>query len=161
MTTNTEITDTEVTNTELKSYNKKFNAKRAAESLAKRFVGYTVADPVAANTDGEWYPALMAPKSVIAAGVPDEIKSAAYVNGAAVRDEPEPVAIAATCTTVRAGSKREIVANLLLRESGATAKEILSATGWKALNIPGTARDLGITVRQVKEGRTTTYFGSL
>ena len=153
-------TSTEVMNTELKSYNKKFNAKRAAESPAKRFVGYTVADPVVAKSDGEWYPALMAPKSVIAAGVPDEIKSAAYVNGAAVRDDPEPVVIAA-CTNVRAGSKREIVANLLLRESGATAKEILSATGWKALNIPGTARDLCITVRQVKEGRTTTYFGTL
>lgn len=151
------------TNVEMKSYNKKFNAKRAAEGLAKRFAGYTVADPVSSGVQGEWYPALMAPKSVVAVGVPDEIKNVAYVNGAAVVDVPEPVRAEQTTGAIaaRSGSKREIVANMLLRAGGATAKEILAATGWKALNIPGTARDLGITIRQVKEGRTTTYFGTL
>lgn len=84
--------------TTMKTYSKKFNAKRAAESLTKKFPSYTVADPVAADAAGEWYPALMAPKSLIAAGVPAEVSLVAYINGADLGSDgtkPEPIEPAA------------------------------------------------------------------
>lgn len=132
----------------IKTYNKKFNAKRAADSLAKRHPEFTAGDPVDMS-GGEWAPNVVAPA---AAPVPEAVAEAAYINGA-------PYSAPAPAPT-RTGSKRELVASLLLREDGATAREILAATGWKALNIPGTARDMGITLRQVKQGRTTTYYGT-
>lgn len=161
----------------MKTYNKKFNAKRAADGLAKRFPGYTAADPVDMG-GGEWMPNVIAPKATIAEGVPEELAEAAYVNGERyapdgapavaptkplrARIEEAPAARNATKPAAKAehGSKRAIVADLLLRKDGVTAKEILAATGWKALNIPGTAKSLGIKLRQVKEGRTTTYYGT-
>jgi hypothetical protein len=60
----------------------------------------------------------------------------------------------------RDGSKREAIAALLLREEGCTTQDILDATGWPTVTVPGQAAALGIKLRKVKEGRATRYFGT-
>lgn len=62
----------------------------------------------------------------------------------------------------RAGgpTKRDIAADLLKRKQGATAKDILEATGWPTVSVPAIARAANLTLTQTKEGRTTTYFGT-
>ncbi|MER8394067.1 DUF3489 domain-containing protein [Mesorhizobium sp. M1340] len=66
----------------MKSYNVKSNAKRFARQLAEKFPGYIAADPVAVAPEAkEWFPAVAAPTKVLAAGIPEEISSTAYVNG--------------------------------------------------------------------------------
>ncbi len=61
----------------------------------------------------------------------------------------------------RAGSptKREIAATLLCRSGGATAREILDATGWPAVSVPAIAKASNLNMRQEKDGRVTRYFG--
>lgn len=75
--------------TTMKTYNKKSNAKRAAESLAKRVAGFTAGDPVDAG-NGEWFPNLIAPQRTIDDGVPDEVATVACVNGAPYAANPAP-----------------------------------------------------------------------
>lgn len=161
----------------MKTYNKKSNAKRAAESLAKRNPGYTAVDPIESNTAGEWCPAVMAPSSTIEEGVPDEIAASAYVNGAAIgAEQPAPQkplreqieaakakreATAPKQKRTREGkSKTQIVADLLLRHEGCTRKDILAATGWPSVSVDAQAKASGLKLHKVKEGRTTTYFGA-
>ena len=134
----------------MKSFSVKSNAKRFARKLATAFPDYSVAEPIASGD--EWLPALAAPQEIVAAGVPNKIVNAACVNGA-------PHAPQAT-KAERRGSKREIIAALLLREEGCTTRDILDATGWPSVTVPGQAKSLGIKLRQVKQGRTTTYYGT-
>jgi hypothetical protein len=96
--------------TEMKAYNKKSNARRAADSLAKRFPDYVAADPVAADAPGEWYPALMAPNWVIAEGVGDEIAGAAFVNGKRVGSPPviEPAPAPVVAPPVKADKPAKV-----------------------------------------------------
>lgn len=67
----------------MKSYNVKSNAKRFARQLAAKFPNYIVDEPVpvSAEIPMEWFPAVAAPTKVLAAGIPEEISSTAYVNG--------------------------------------------------------------------------------
>jgi hypothetical protein len=61
---------------------------------------------------------------------------------------------------VRAGSKTEIVAKLLKRDTGCTAKQVLEATGWPAVSMPAMAKNCGLKLRKEKEkGKPTRYFG--
>lgn len=62
----------------------------------------------------------------------------------------------------RAGgpTKASIAADLLRRPEGTTTKEILEVTGWPAVSVPAIARSAGLTLRQEKNGRVTTYYGS-
>jgi len=62
----------------------------------------------------------------------------------------------------RAGgpSKSEQAAELLLRPDGATTKDILELTKWPSVSVPAVARANGLTLRQEKAGRVTTYFGT-
>jgi hypothetical protein len=73
----------------MKSYNKKFNAKRAAESLAVKFPAFTVVDPIE-ESKGVFFPALLIDRKALKAlgGVPAEIAAAAFVNGGTNNDEP-------------------------------------------------------------------------
>lgn len=57
-------------------------------------------------------------------------------------------------------NKTAICAKLLARTGGATAKDLLTATGWPTISVPAVARASGLKLRKVKEGRTTTYFGT-
>ncbi len=158
----------------MKAYNKKSNAKRAAEGLAKKHTSYTVADPIESNTAGEWYPAVMAPSATIEEGVPEEIAAVAYVNGTDIGERPpkplreqiEEAKAAREASEPKQRRKREgktkvqIVASLLTRSGGCTRKDILAATGWPSVSVDAQARAAGLKLRKVKEGRTTTYFGS-
>lgn len=67
----------------MKSYNVKSNAKRFARQLAAKFPEYIVDEPVPVSADlpMEWFPAVAAPTKVLAAGIPEEISSTAYING--------------------------------------------------------------------------------
>ena len=56
-------------------------------------------------------------------------------------------------------SKREICAELLTRPEGATAAELMEATGWPSISVPAAAKANGLELRTVKEGRATRYFG--
>lgn len=62
----------------------------------------------------------------------------------------------------RAGgpSKSEQAAELLLRPEGCTTKDILDLTKWPSVSVPAVARANGLTLRQEKAGRVTTYFGA-
>lgn len=169
----------------MKTYNKKSNAKRAAESLAKKHTGYSATDPIEADTAGEWYPAVIAPRATIDAGVPEEIASAAYVNSDMVggeaankqetpkqeapqslREQIEEAKAAREASAPKQKRKREgkskvqIVASLLTRSGGCTRKDILDATDWPSVSVDAQAKAAGLKLRKVKEGRTTTYFGS-
>ncbi|ESZ63503.1 hypothetical protein X728_09140 [Mesorhizobium sp. L103C120A0] len=66
----------------MKSYNVKSNAKRFAKQLAAKFPGYSPDEPAEVSPGAkEWFPALAAPFKTMAAGIPEEISSTAYVNG--------------------------------------------------------------------------------
>lgn len=56
-------------------------------------------------------------------------------------------------------SKTGNAVDLLRREDGVTAREILDSMGWKAVSIPALAARHGLTLTKVKEGKTTRYFG--
>jgi hypothetical protein len=61
---------------------------------------------------------------------------------------------------VRPGTKTYRVYELLTRPEGATEAELLAATGWSAITVPGMARKMGITLRteQVREGATLSHY---
>lgn len=63
----------------------------------------------------------------------------------------------------RAGgpTKRDLAADLLRRPEGCTSKDILDVTGWPAVSVPAIARASGLTLTQKKDGRVTTYFGTV
>ncbi|RWQ35836.1 MAG: DUF3489 domain-containing protein [Mesorhizobium sp.] len=66
----------------MKSYNVKSNAKRFARQLAAKFPGYIADEPMPVIPGAmEWFPHVAAPTKVLAAGIPEEISSTAYVNG--------------------------------------------------------------------------------
>lgn len=62
----------------------------------------------------------------------------------------------------RAGgpTKRDLAADLLRRPEGCTTKDILEVTQWPAVSVPAIAKASGLTLRQEKVGRVTTYFGT-
>lgn len=74
--------------------------------------------------------------------------------------KPKPEAAAIGTKAVRPGSKLEKVVELLTREGGCTAAEVLKATEWPAVSMPQQARAAGLALRQEKEGKTTRYWGS-
>ena len=55
------------------------------------------------------------------------------------------------------GSKLAIVGELL--KKGATAKEVLAATGWPSVSMPAQAKALGLDLVKVKDGKTFKYYG--
>lgn len=62
--------------------------------------------------------------------------------------------------TKRDGGKTAAVAKLLQRANGCTRKEVLEATGWKAVSMQQMAKNLGLKLTQSKEkGEVTHYFG--
>lgn len=59
-----------------------------------------------------------------------------------------------------APNKRELVAQLLQSEAGATRKDILAATGWPAVSVPAVAKASGLELELVKEAGGTRYYGA-
>jgi hypothetical protein len=62
----------------------------------------------------------------------------------------------------RVGSKTYKVYELLMRPEGATEAELLAATGWTAITVPGMARKMGLTLRteDVREGQRLSAYTS-
>ena len=58
------------------------------------------------------------------------------------------------------GSKLEIIAKLLARKNGCTAKDVMEACDWPAVSMPQQARSLGIKLRTEKIGRETRYWAA-
>jgi hypothetical protein len=56
-------------------------------------------------------------------------------------------------------SKKELIKRMLLRPEGCTTKEVLEATGWPAVSMPGQAKMVGLQLRKVKENGVTKYWG--
>ncbi len=56
--------------------------------------------------------------------------------------------------------KRELVVQMLLRKEGCTAAEAMKAMGWTKIGMNDMAERNGLTLRKVKEGTVTRYFGS-
>lgn len=54
-------------------------------------------------------------------------------------------------------SKKEHVAHLLKQDTGVTGKEILKATGWKAISMPAMALSLGVKLIKFSKGGETAY----
>lgn len=65
--------------------------------------------------------------------------------------QPKPVA---------AGSKAQMIADLLLRKEGCTTKDVLAATGWPAVSMPQQAKVAGLVLRKEKIDGTTRYWGA-
>ena len=64
--------------------------------------------------------------------------------------------------TVRAGksmgvSKTQLVANLLTRPGGCTAKDVLEATGWPSVSMPAQAKAAGLVLTKSKANGVTRY----
>lgn len=56
-------------------------------------------------------------------------------------------------------SKKELIATMLKRSGGCTTAEVLAATGWPAVSMPGVAKAAGITLKKEKEkGQPTRYY---
>lgn len=60
-------------------------------------------------------------------------------------------------TTVRPGSKAEVIAGLLTRAGGCTLADIKKATGWKAVSVPRQATDAGLELAKTKRDGVTVY----
>jgi hypothetical protein len=71
--------------------------------------------------------------------------------------EFNPVAPAVSRPKVRAGSKRAIVVDLLLRPQGATREEILAATGWPTVSVQDVVSRTGWELMSTRMGRRITY----
>lgn len=86
---------------------------------------------------------------------PRKAKGKAKAKIAAKRPRPaarKPASAAPkTDKAVRSGSKLETVAGLLKRSEGCTRDDILTATGWKAVNVPRIAAQAGIAITKTKE----------
>lgn len=64
-------------------------------------------------------------------------------------------------TSIRPGSKVEMVANLLRREGGCTASDVLLATGWPSVSMPAQAKQAGLVLKKEKnKGEPTRYFAA-
>jgi len=65
----------------------------------------------------------------------------------------------------RAGTKRAILIDMVLRPEGATTREVLAATGWGEVSVAGVAHQYGLNVRSERvwenHRRVLRYFGSL
>jgi hypothetical protein len=61
---------------------------------------------------------------------------------------------------VRAGTDLARCYDLLTRPQGATTPELLAATGWTSITVPGTARRLGLSLRteSVREGEIVSHY---
>ncbi len=57
-------------------------------------------------------------------------------------------------------TKLELMAQMLLRKEGCTAAEAMKAMGWTKIGMNDMAERNGLTLRKVKEGTITRYFGS-
>jgi DNA topoisomerase VI subunit B len=62
-----------------------------------------------------------------------------------------------TGSGARSGTKKHLIQELLIR--GTTPKEILAATGWKAVSMPAAARSVNLELRKYDEGGVTKYKG--
>lgn len=59
------------------------------------------------------------------------------------------------------GSQKALVHGLLTRKSGCTGKDVLEATGWKAVNVLAMAKHCGLKLRIEKvAGKPKRYFGT-
>ncbi len=78
---------------------------------------------------------------------PAKLKSSVYTNGSGN-------------STIRPGSKVEIVASLLRRPEGCTTADILSATSWPSVSVPAMAKAAGLALKKEKDGKVTRYRGA-
>jgi len=61
----------------------------------------------------------------------------------------------------RAGTKTALIADLLRRKQGCTAKEVMEAAKWPSVSMPAQAKACGLKLRKEKvPGEPTRYFGS-
>jgi hypothetical protein len=56
------------------------------------------------------------------------------------------------------GSKIELIAKLFRRKNGTTTRDILDATGWKAVNVPRQAKLAGIKIKKAKGDDGVTHY---
>lgn len=85
---------------------------------------------------------------------------AAIEYGKSLGSKPARTPRATRKTREPGSTKREKAAALLMRETGATAREILDETGWPAVSVPAIAKASGLTLRQEKDGKATRYYGA-
>lgn len=159
-----------------KVYSSKSNAKRAAKEA-----GHSDATITQSGDGWTWQrpsaPAVQSVPSAVASGAADEeqILIAGFREFLGADDHSEGFIKELLRTAYRAGAssrqhrpraagtggptKREIAATLLCRSEGATAREILDATGWPAVSVPAIAKASNLEMRQEKDGRITRYFG--
>jgi hypothetical protein len=58
------------------------------------------------------------------------------------------------------GSKKAVIAALLLRPEGCTTADVLAATGWPAVSMPAQSKAAGLTLRKEKNGTgPARYYG--
>lgn len=67
------------------------------------------------------------------------------------------IGTAAQARTVRPGSKREIIARMVMQPGGATRDEICRAADWPSCNVESHCLAMGIAVDKTLEGRTVRY----
>lgn len=73
----------------------------------------------------------------------------------------KPAAKANGAGNLRAGSKQEVIYNLLTRKSGCTTEDALKATGWDKCGVSTWGKKFGlkVTKEKAKDG-TTRYYGA-
>lgn len=69
----------------------------------------------------------------------------------------EPAPVRSNRPKVRAGSKRAIVVDLLLRPEGATREQILAATNWPTVSVQDVVARTGMELILTRMGRRITY----
>lgn len=128
----------------MKTYTEKSNAKRAARKLVDAYSGIELAEPVAAP-DGGWHAAVkatgihdggaLAEQAIILGGRNDPAKAVIEPDEGQKFPAESPLiddaAIDAALTVLKPGSKAAQVFAMLRRSSGASAREVGEAMGWK------------------------------
>lgn len=71
-----------------------------------------------------------------------------------------PAAILGTPEAPKKPLKYQLVGQMLLRKEGCTAAEVMKAMNWTKIAMNDMAERNGLTLRKVKEGTVTRYFGS-
>jgi hypothetical protein len=98
-------------------------------------------------------------------GTLDHVKAKVWINtclrmvekAAAGVEFNEPAPAQSNRPKVRAGSKRAIVVDLLLRPEGATREQILAATNWPTVSVQDVVARTGMQLISTRMGRRITY----
>ncbi|MES0108386.1 DUF3489 domain-containing protein [Mesorhizobium sp. M0013] len=127
----------------MKSYNVKSNAKRFAKQLAAKFPGYSPDEPAKVSPGAkEWFPALAAPFKTMAAGIPEEISSTAYVNG----KSHEAAATIAEAAPVMTRIQAEVA-----KVAAMTPAEVKGASKAKKAKVRGASKANKAKVREARK----------